>query len=54
MFALALILGLAAAVLSLGVLGKSEPRCLYAVTVGTDERDYQEIPCVDRVRDILP
>ena len=54
MSVLALILVATAAVLSLGVLGKSESRCVYAVTVGTQDPKMVEIPCVDSVRDISP
>lgn len=43
--ALLAVLALTAGLLTWGVVGRSEERCLWAVTIGTDQSGYLEVPC---------
>ena len=53
LLALALVLVLTAGILTVGVLGKSEPQCVTSVTRDSARQGEVQVPCVE-VRDILP
>jgi hypothetical protein len=50
--ALLVVLVAAGGLLALGIVGgEPEPRCAWAVTVGTDGIGYLVVPCAERPRD---